>query len=137
MIHRVKHDCDLSDDSGPDRDLAQAFTQLDPEYQDPTYWYHFRQWILENAAGELARRRLIHDVTVGAVMMSWARTIVPAALVTAIVAGLLLSRNQSVVPAEPLGIEELLTSGVEGQTIPALLAPSEMSDAVVFASEVF
>ena len=35
------------------------------------------------------------------------------------------------------GIEELLMSGVEGQTIPAALAPLEMNDAVVFASEVF
>jgi len=137
MIERITHGFDLSDDAGPDPDLAQAFTQLDPEYQDPTYWYRFREWILENAAGELARRRFIHELTVGEVMTSWARTVVPVALLAAIVAGLLLSRDQSVVPVGPVGIEELLMSGVEGQTIPAALAPLEMNDAVVFASEVF
>ena len=70
-------------------------------------------------------------------MTSWARTVVPAALLAAILAGLLLIRDQSVVPASPVGIEELLVSGVEGQTIPAVLAPSETSDPVAFASEVF
>jgi len=137
MIERKTHDFDLSDGPGPDTELAQAFTQLDPGYQDPTYWYRFREWILENAAGELAQRRLIHELTVGEVMTSWARTVVPVALLAAIVAGLLLSRGQSVVPAGTVGIEELLMSGVEGQTIPAALAPLEMSDAVAFASEVF
>jgi hypothetical protein len=70
-------------------------------------------------------------------MTSWARTVVPAALLAAIVAGLLLTRDQSAVPVRPVGIEELLVSEVEGQTIPAALAPSETSDAVAFASEVF
>ena len=46
-------------------------------------------------------------------------------------------RDQSVVPVRPVGIEELLVSGVEGQTIPSALAPSETSDPVAFASEVF
>ena len=137
MITRIPHDFDSNDDFGPDPELAEALTHLDPEHQDPNYWYRFRQWILENAAGELARRRLIHELTVGDVMTSWARTVVPAALLAAILAGLLLIRDQSVVPASPVGIEELLVSGVEGQTIPAVLAPSETSDPVAFASEVF
>jgi hypothetical protein len=70
-------------------------------------------------------------------MTSWARTVVPVALLAAIVAGLLLTKDQSAVPVRPVGIEELLVSEVEGQTIPAALAPSETSDAVAFASEVF
>ena len=70
-------------------------------------------------------------------MTSWARTVVPVALLAAILAGLLLMRDQSVVPVRPVGIEELLVSGVQGQTIPSALAPSETSDPVAFASEVF
>ena len=137
MITRMSHDFDSNDGLGPDLELAEAFTHFDPEHQDPSYWYRFRQWILENAAGELARRRLIHELTVGEVITSWARTVVPVALLAAVLAGLLLSRNQSAVPVRPVGIEELLVSGVEGQTIPVALAPSETSDAVAFASEVF
>ena len=137
MITRMSHDFDSNDDLGPDLELAEAFTHFDPEYQDPSYWYRFREWILENAAGELARRRLIHELTVGDVMTSWARTVVPVALLAAIVAGLLLTKDQSAVPVRPVGIEELLVSEVEGQTIPAALAPLETSDAVAFASEVF
>jgi len=76
-------------------------------------------------------------LTIGEVITSWARTVVPVALLAAVLAGLLLSRNQSAVPVRPVGIEELLVSGVEGQTIPVALAPSETSDAVAFASEVF
>ncbi len=128
MITRISHDFDSNDDLGPDLELAEAFTHFDPEHQDPSYWYRFRQWILENAAGELARRRLVREL---------ARTVVPVALLAAVLAGLLLSRNQSAVPVRPVGIEELLVSEVEGQTIPAALAPSETSDAVAFASEVF
>ena len=137
MITRISHDFDSNDDFGPDPELAEALAHFDPEHQDPNYWYRFREWILENATGELARRRLIHELTVGDVMTSWARTVVPAALLAAILAALLLIRDQSLVPASPVGIEELLVSGVEGQTIPAVLAPSETSDPVAFASEVF
>ena len=137
MITRMPHEFDSNDDLGPDLDLAEALARFDPEHQDPNYWYRFRQWILENAAGELARRRLIHELTVGEVITSWARTVVPVALLAAVLAGLLLMRDQSVVPVRSVGIEELLVSGVEGQTIPATLAPSETSDAVAFASEVF
>ena len=137
MITRIPHDFDSNDDFGPDLELAEALAHFDPEHQDPSYWYRFRQWILENAAGELGRRRLIHELTVGDVMTSWARTVVPVALLAAILAGLLLMRDQSVVPVRPVGIEELLVSGVEGQTIPSALAPSETSDPVAFASEVF
>jgi hypothetical protein len=137
MIRRMPHDFDSNDDLGPDVELAEAFAHFNPEHQSPNYWIHFRRWILENAATELARRRLIHELTVGEVITSWARTVVPVALLAAVLAGLLLSRNQLAVPVRPIGIEELLVSGVEGQTIPAALAPSETSGAVAFASEVF
>ena len=70
-------------------------------------------------------------------MTSWAKTVVPVVLLAAVVAGLLLIRDQSAVPVQPMGIEELLVSEVEGQIIPAALVPSETSDAVAFASEVF
>ena len=137
MIRRIPHDFDSNDDLGPDVELAEAFAHFNPEHQSPNYWICFRRWILENAATELARRRLIHELTVGEVITSWARTVVPVALLAAVLAGLLFSRNQSAVPVRPIGIEELLVSGVEGQTIPAALAPLETSDAVAFASEVF
>ncbi len=137
MRKTMHQDFDPNDDLGPDVELAEAFAHFNPDHRYPNYWLRFRQWILENAKGELARRRLIHELTVGDVMTSWAKTVVPVVLLAAVVAGLLLTRDQSAVPVQPMGIEELLVSEVEGQIIPAALAPSETSDAVAFASEVF
>ncbi len=125
-----------ADDLGPDEELAQVLGLLDPAQQDPNYWFRFRSWVLSNATAELARRRLMHELTVADVMSSWARGVVSAAALAAVLAGLLLVRGADDPAPPPVGVEELLVSEVEGETIPTLLAP-ETNGAVSFASEIF
>ena len=84
---------DGTDELGRDMELAEALTVIDPASQDPNYWLRFRTWVMSNAARELARRRLIVQLTVGDVMEAWARALVPAAMLAAMLAGLLTKSN--------------------------------------------
>ncbi len=136
MRDNVHDESRYADDLGPDEELAQALGLLDPAQQDPNYWLSFRSWVLSNATAELARRRLMHELTVADVMSSWAGGVVSTAVLAAVLAGLLLVRGADDPPPPPVGVEELLVSEVEGETIPTLLAP-ETNGAVAFASEIF
>ncbi|HBD96601.1 MAG TPA: hypothetical protein DC060_00200 [Gemmatimonadetes bacterium] len=117
-------------------ELAQALGLLDPAQQDPSYWVRFRSWVVSNAGAELARRRLVRELTVADVMNSWARAVVSTAALVAALAGLLLVRGAGPPALQLVGVEELLVSEVEGETIPTLLAP-ETNGTVAFAAEIF
>jgi hypothetical protein len=123
-----------TDELGRDIEIAHALSLLDPASQDPNYWFRFRTWVMTGAARELARRRMVARVTVGDVVHSWARTLVPTALLAAMVAGLLLWRNE--IPA-PMSLEELLVSDLGGETIPVMASPARTRDAAIFAMEAF
>jgi len=88
------------------------------------------------AQRELSRRRLMAQMTVGDVVQSWARTLLPTALVAALFAGLLLIRESSLNAPLPMGVEELLVSEIQGETIPMMLEAEE-AQTVAFASEIF
>ena len=122
------------DDLGRDRDLAEALAHFDPASQDPNYWLRFRTWVMNGATMELARRRMVAQMTVGDVVQSWARALVPTALLAAAVAGILLWRFGSV---PPMTVEELLVSEIQGETIPVMASPARSFEAVSFASEAF
>ncbi len=128
---------DGTDELRRDMELAEALTVIDPASQDPNYWLRFRAWVMSNAARELARRRLIVQLTVGDVMEAWARALVPAAVLAAMLAGLLLLRGGTLNDPPPIGIEELLVSEVEGETIPDMLAREEASEFVATFAEIF
>lgn len=131
MMHRI-HDFDATEDLGRDPELAAALAALDPSSRDPNYWLRFRSWVMSSAARELSRRRLVARLTVGDVLESWARALVPTAALVAALAGLLLLRsNDPVGNLPPIGVEELLVSEIEGSTIPARIAN------VTFAAEGF
>ena len=125
-----------TDGLGRDMELAEALSALDPARGDPNYWLRFRSWVMGAAARELSRRRLMAQLTVGDVMQSWARTVVPTAVATALLAGLLLIRGGALSAPLPIGVEELLVSEIPGETIPMMLEAEE-SGAVAFASEIF
>ncbi len=127
---------DYADGLVLDKELAHALRLVDPVSQDPNYWFRFRSWVVSNAAAELARRRLMHELTVADVMSSWARAVVPTAALAAALAGLLLIRGPGLPTPQSVGVEELLVSEVEGEPIPTALAPAT-SGAVAFASETF
>lgn len=121
---------------GLDRDvqLARALELLDPVTREANYWFRFRSWVVESAGPELARRRLTARVTVADVLNSWARTVVPTAVLAAAVAGMLLVRAEALVAPQPIGVEELLLSEIEGLPIPVALDPE---NAVASALENF
>jgi len=129
-MNREWNDFVETDALGRDRELAEALQYIDPASQDPRYWLRFRTWVMNGASLELARRRMIAQMTVGEVVHSWARALVPTALLAAVLAGVLLWRFG---PVPPITVEELLVSEIQGETIPVLASPA----AVIFASERF
>jgi hypothetical protein len=133
-MNREWNDLGEMDDLGRDRELAEALYQLDPASRDPNYWLRFRVWVLNGATRELARRRVNAQMTVGDVVQSWARALVPTALLAAVLAGIVLWRVGSL---PPITVEELLVSEIEGETIPVLASPARTFESVIFASESF
>lgn len=126
-----------ADEPVRDMELAGALEALDPAIGDPNYWLRFRHWVLRNAAPELARRRLMAELTVGEVMTSWARAVVPTAVLAAALAGILLVRGEMSSSQAPVSVEVLLEAEFEGLTIPADLTLPEPGAAVAFAEETY
>jgi hypothetical protein len=131
-----RHDPE-SDGLGIDMALAEALEVLDPASRDPNYWFRFRGWVMTGASRELARRRLMVDLTVGDVLTSWARTVVPTAVLAAALAGMILMRGGVSAEAHPIGVEELLVSEIPSETVPVLLSPETATGVVAFASEIY
>jgi hypothetical protein len=112
--------------------IGRALGTLDPAGSDPGFWTAFQQTVMRAAGPELAQRRRLASLTVSDVVFSWSRMLVPAALVAAM-AAFVLMRPQGVDP-RPLRLEEVLMQGAE-------LTASDMSDELVgeisFAVEVY
>lgn len=128
-----------SDDEGRDLELARYLEAVDPASVDTHYWLRFQGWVLKNAAPELARRRLMADLTMGDVLAGWARALVPTAVAASLLAGFLLvqsaqSRDDLAVAAS---VEELLVAGLESETIPMTLVDVDAPGSVAFAAERF
>jgi hypothetical protein len=136
MSERIDEMSDKTEAIGRDIELATALAVLDPAQPDPNYWMRFREWVVTSSAGELARRRLMAELTMGDVMSSWARTLVPTAVAAAAIAGFML-RAPANDRQQVVSVEELLTSDVEGETIPVTLGEDDTESAVAFASEIF
>jgi hypothetical protein len=126
-----------TDEMGRDMELADVLKRLAPEHADPNYWMRFREWVVSEAAGELARRRLVAHLTVSDVMSSWARALLPTAALAAALAGIILMRGPEDHLQQMVSVEELLVSDLEGETIPATLGPDTSGPAITFASEIF
>ena len=126
------HDFDGTEEPGIDPELRAALSVLDPESHDPNYWLRFRWWVLSGAAAELARRRQAVRLTVGDVLESWARALLPTAALVAAVASMLVLRSEE--PAsdfQPLVVDEFLLSEVGGDVVPL------DASALTFAAEIF
>jgi hypothetical protein len=126
-----------TDELDREMDMASLLAALDPAAVDRQFWVRFHVRVLKDAAPELARRRLMIQLTVEDVMTSWARTVIPTAVLAAALAGLLLFRGHSAPSPALVGVEELLLAEVEGTTIPGTLAADEVIAPVSFASEGF
>lgn len=128
-----------ADEEGRDMELARLLGAVDPASADTNYWLRFQSWVLKAAAPELARRRLMADLTMGEVLAGWARAVVPTAVAASMVAGFLLVRSAQVRSdlAYAASVEEILVAGMEGQTIPLALVDDETNPSVTFAAERF
>lgn len=125
------------DTEGRDLEVESFLRRLDPATSDPHYWFRFQSWVLKNAGPELARRRLMAELTVGDVLSAWARTLLPVAAVAAALAGLFLLRPTPGPVPVAVGVEELLVAGMEDETIPVVLDADYEFGAVSFAGERF
>ena len=95
---------------------------LDPGSRDDTYWPRFYRSVMAAAAGELARRRVQYELTISGVVWSWARAVVPAALVAATLAGMILLRGQDLPQPLHVDLEEVLAAGLDDGALPVMLA---------------
>jgi hypothetical protein len=135
MSSRFNGDANPSEALAVDRDLKEAFQSLDPASHDPNYWFRFRGWVMTDAARELARRRLMADLTVADVLNSWSRTVLPTALLAAAMAGVMLMRTAEPPVETAIGLEELLVSELPAETVPVLLSADAAAGIVAFASD--
>lgn len=95
---------------------------LDPERDDPTYWYRFQARVMEAALPALARRRRMGRTTMVDVMSSWSRLVAPVALAAAAMALVFLADSGASPEFQPqtersadvlLGVEDLLLPAAE------------------------
>ena len=120
-----------------DMEIHGALRSFDPGLNDPGYWSRFGNVVLAGAAQELSRRKDLASMTVSEVLVGWARTLVPTALVAAAVAGLVLMKSTAPTGPAPLGIEEMLVSELEGLTIPQISSPDAPGNPVTLTAEMF
>jgi len=132
----MKDDLDIEEQ---DLEVSSLLRRLDPASGDPNYWLRFHSWVIRHAKPELARRRLMADLTVGDVLAGWARTLVPAAALAAALAALVFVRSAPRPNPGPVavGVEELLVVGIEDETIPVALQNDESSTPIAFSGERF
>lgn len=134
----MTHDDDLRHSPERDRELEELLSVFDPASTRAGYWQGFHRKVVEAGRFELARRRRLADQTVAETVTSWARTVVPSAFVAAAAAAVILF----VVPTPPqngaeVGIEELLSAGLEGEPVPAELDEESPSGLTFASAEIF
>jgi hypothetical protein len=104
-----------------DDGVREVLTTLDPERMDSGYWQRFHRWAMNSAGAELVRRRRGADASVSGVMLSWWRTLVPTAVVAAILAGFFLLRDGTPLqqPLVYMSVDELILDGIDVPVMPA------------------
>lgn len=121
-----------------DRETRVPLGVLDPGCGDPGYWWRFQKRVMDAAQPVLAHRRRAR-VTVGGVMASWSRMILPATLAAAVVAMLFLFGEGPAVQSESLAsVEDVLGLPTDGEEpLPSFLHSDETVDrnVVLFAVE--
>lgn len=101
---------------------------LDPARGDHSYWDRFHAQVMRSAAPELRRRRARGEVvTVSDVVLSWGRMLVPAALVAATAAGVLIAPRAE---EQVMGLEEALQTLVV-EPVPEFLLADEPDAALI------
>ena len=100
---------------------------LDPGHSDPGHWARFQARVMALAGPELARRRATRPLTVGDVLASWWRLLVPASVVAAAAMASLLMPAETM-PGAEIAIEEALLSGFDDEPLPAVLVADQVDE---------
>lgn len=138
MSHRLEEMEDTTTDAHEiDMEFHAVLRVLDPGQVDPGYWSRFGARVASKAGVELRRRNAVATMTIGDVVVGWARTLVPTAMLTAALAGVILMRSEAVEPPVLMGIEEMLTSELTGLTIPQISSPDAPGNPILLVSELF
>lgn len=114
-----------------DRDMVEKsgihLELLDPGHSDPGHWGRFQARVMALAGPELARRRVARHPTVGDVLASWWRLLVPASVVAAAAMAALLMPAETSTGAD-IAIEEALLSGFDDDPLPAVLVTDQVDE---------
>ncbi len=121
-----------------DRALEALLSHLDPARTRPDYWPSLRRSLVGAARFELARRRRLSNPTVTGMVASWARAVVPSAIVAAAAAvvTLIVTPPPHAGPIVELGVEELLLGGLGSDAVPASVDEPSVSITLA-AAEIF
>ena len=124
-----------------DRDagVESLLRELDPAVGRRGYWATFHKSVLDAARFELARRRRAMQETVAGTVTSWARAVVPSAVLTAAAAAVILLVVPAPGPAGDveLGVEDLLFTGLDDGAIPSELVDDAGVEVSFVAAEIF
>jgi len=112
---------------------------LDPGFGDVKYWERFHRRVMSEARVRLAARRQA-SLTMGDIVVSWGRMILPLAAAAALSVLLLAPRDAVRPDQEIAGVEEVLELPASGEEpLPSFLHSNELvdRDVVLFAVEGF
>ena len=106
---------------------------LDPGHSDPGHWARFQARVMALAGPELARRRATRPLSVGDVLASWWRLLVPASVVAAAAMASLLAPAETT-PGSGIALEEALVSGVDDEPLPAVLVADQVDEVALLVA---
>ena len=106
---------------------------LDPGSRDPGFWLRFHSRVMGEAKSELARRRMVGDLSVVDVLFAWRRALVPMALLAAAMAGILIIGHEPQPPVQLVALEEVLAEDLNLSPIHSVLSGEGGSPEALFA----
>ncbi len=115
-------------------DEKLALDSLDPASKDPGFWLRFHHRVMADAQGELARRRMVGELSVVDVVFAWRKTLVPMALLAAALAGILLMAHQPGPAVQVVALEDVLTEDLNLLDGSGVLSPEGTAQLGIFAA---
>jgi anti-sigma factor RsiW len=106
------------------RDLEERLPleSLDPASKDPGFWLRFHGRVMGDAESELARRRMMGEISVADVVFAWRRALVPMVLLAAAMAGILILGHEPPQEVQVVALEEVFSQDFEVRPMTAALS---------------
>ena len=105
---------------------------LDPGFRNPGFWLRFHGRVMGVAQMELARRRMVGELSVVDVVFAWRKAVVPLALLAAALAGILIIGNGPEAPIQMVALEEVLTQDLNLLTTSGVLSGEASTAEAIF-----